>query len=136
MTETLQSTVTTNRKIIAIVIPCIFGWGLTFLSTNVYRDYSVGLFIWLPIVMGIVSTMLAAYNNQAERKHLRNISFLTLGIFCLGLLTFAWEGVICLIMAAPLGLLFTYIGHFIGYLIIEGKMKNNSVTVIILLVQG
>ena len=136
MTETPQTTVTTFRKIIAIAIPCIFGWGLTFLAVNVYRDYALGLFIWLPIVMGAVSTMLVAYNNQAERKQLRDISYATLGIFCLGLLTFAWEGIICLIMAAPLGLLCTYIGHFIGYLIVSFKMKNNSITVIILLVSS
>jgi len=133
MTETLQSTITTYRKIIAIAFPCILGWGFAFLATNVFRDYAVGLFIWLPMVMGAISTMIAAYDNLATRKQLRNISFLTLGIFCLGLLTFAWEGVICLIMAAPLGLIFTFMGHYIGYLIIDVKMKNNPLTVIILL---
>lgn len=133
MTENPQTTLTTYRKIIAIAIPCILGWGLTFLATNVYKDYAVGLFIWLPGVLGAISTILAAYNNQAERTQLRNISYVTLGIFCLGLLSFAWEGIICLIMAAPIGLLFTYIGHRVGYIVIEGRMKKNSITVIILL---
>src|SRR5580692_1403613 len=125
MTEHTISSVSASRKLISIAIPCVFGWGSAFLATNVFRDYAVGLFIWLPTVMGAVSTILVAYNNQANKKLLRNISFATLGIFCLGLLTFAWEGVICLIMAAPLGLLFTYIGYQIGYLVIKGKMKDN-----------
>ena len=112
----------------------MLGWGLTFLATNIFRDYAVGLFIWLPTVMGALSTMLVAYNNQADKKSLRNIAFVTLGIFCLGLLTFAWEGVICLIMAAPIGLLFTYIGYRVGYLVIKGTMKDSSITVMILLV--
>jgi hypothetical protein len=136
MTEPPQSTVSAYRKIIAIAIPCIFGWGLTFLATDVFRDYAVGLFIWLPTVMGAVSTILVAYNNQVDKRLLRNISFATLGIFCLGLLTFAWEGVICLIMAAPIGLLFTYIGYRLGYMVVEGKMKNKSITIIILLVSS
>jgi len=136
MTESPQSTASAYRKIIAIAIPCILGWGLTFLATDVFRDYAVGLFIWLPTVMGAVSTMLVAYNNQVDKKLLRNISFATLGIFCLGLLTFAWEGVICLIMAAPIGLLFTYIGYRLGYMVVEGKMKNKSITIIILLVSS
>jgi hypothetical protein len=83
------SSVSASRKLISIIIPCLFGWGLAFLATNVFRDYAFGLFIWLPTVMGAVSTMLLAYNNQAGKKLLRNISFATLGIFCLGLLSFA-----------------------------------------------
>jgi hypothetical protein len=134
MAEPAQSSATTNRKIISIIIPCILGWGLTFLATNVFRDYAVGLFIWLPTVMGAISTILVAYNNHANKRLLRNISFTALGVFCLGLLTFAWEGIICLIMAAPLGLLFTYIGYRIGYLVIKGKMKDSAITVMILLV--
>jgi len=84
--------------------------------------------------MGTVSTILVAYKNEASKRLLRNISYATLGIFCLGLLTFAFEGIICLIMAAPLGLLFTYIGYRIGYLVIKGKMKDSTITVMILLV--
>jgi hypothetical protein len=134
MTEPAISNVSANRKLISIAVPCILGWGFAFLATNVFRDYAVGLFIWLPTVMGAVSTILVAYNNQAGKKLLRNISFATLGVFCLGLLTFAWEGVICLIMAAPIGLLFTYIGYRIGYLVIKGKMKDSAVTVVIALI--
>ena len=59
-------------------------------------DYAVGLFIWLPIVMGAISTILVGYKTTASRKRMRNISFINLAIFCFGLLSFAWEGVICL----------------------------------------
>jgi len=134
MTEPAISNVSTNRKLISIAVPCILGWGFAFLATNVFRDYAFGLFIWLPTVMGAISTILVAYNNQASKRLLRNISFATLGIFCLGLLTFAWEGVICLLMAAPIGLLFTYIGYRIGYLVIKGKMKDNGIAVVIALI--
>jgi hypothetical protein len=134
MTKSTISSISTNRKLISIAIPSILGWGLAFLATNVFRDYAFGLFIWLPTVMGAVSTILAANNNRASKKLLRNISFATLGIFCLGLLTFAWEGLVCLIMAAPIGLLFTYIGYRIGYLVIKGRMKNNAITIVIVLI--
>ncbi|SCB76701.1 hypothetical protein GA0116948_101216 [Chitinophaga costaii] len=134
MFETVQHSVTTNRKIIAIAISCTIGWILAFLATNVFQDYEVGLFIWLPLVMGCTSTILVAYKNQTNKKLLRNIAYATLGIFCLGMLIFAWEGVICLIMAAPLGLLSTYIGYRIGYLVIKGKMKDNTITVMILFI--
>jgi hypothetical protein len=123
-----------NRKVISIAVTCILGWGLTFLATNFFRDYAFGLFIWLPTVMGAVSTILFAYHHPASKRQLRNVAYASLGVYCLGLLTFAWEGVICLIMVAPLALLFSYIGYRIGYLVIKGKMKDNAPTVMILLV--
>ena len=82
--------------ILSSVLPCLFGWGMTYLSTNVFRDYAVGLFIWLPVVMGAISTILVGYKTTtASRKLMRNISFINLAIFCFGLAEcFAWEGVI------------------------------------------
>lgn len=134
MTDSTKINVSVDRKIIAVAIPCMLGWGLAFLATNVFRDYAFGLFIWLPTVMGAISTMLFAYKNDTTKRILRNLSYITLGVFCLGLLTFAWEGIICLIMAAPMGLLFTYIGYRIGYMIVKGKMKGNTPIIMILLV--
>jgi hypothetical protein len=124
----------TRKKIIAIAVPCIVGWGFAFLAINVFRDYAFGLFVWLPTTIGAMSTLLFAYKNQTDKKTLRNLSYTTLGIFCLGLLTFAWEGIICLIMAAPIGLLFTYIGYRIGYLLIKEKIKDKTPTIMVLLV--
>jgi hypothetical protein len=134
MTEPATNTIPNYRVILAIVLPCFLGWVMSYLSTNVFRDYALGLFIWLPVVMGAISTILVGYKTTASRKLMRNISFINLAIFCLGLLCFAWEGVICLIMAAPLGLLFSYIGHGIGYLLIKGKMKDNTITAAVLLI--
>jgi hypothetical protein len=123
-----------NRKASAIIITCVLGWSMTFLATNILKEYTSGLFIWLPIAMGAISTILLAYNNDVKKKVLRNIAFANLGIYCLGLLIFAWEGVVCLIMVAPPGLLLTYIGYGIGYQIIKGKMKDHSMTVLLLFV--
>jgi hypothetical protein len=58
---------------------------------------------------------------------------LTLLFFCVGLLFFAWEGIICLAMAAPIGFLFTYLGFLIGHGLSKGKMGSNSPATIILL---
>ena len=127
------SSVSASRKLISIIIPCLFGWGLAFLATNVFRDYAFGLFIWLPAVIGALSTMMYGFKNDVNRRVLRNVSYATLGIFSLGLLTFALEGIICILMAAPVGLLFTYIGHWIGYLIIKSKMNGSAPTVMIVL---
>lgn len=121
-----------RRAIIAIGLTCLVGWTFAFLATNVFEEYAVGLFVWLPLVMGAASTLIYGYNNTSERHRLFNISIATLIIFCLGLLFFAWEGIICLIMALPIGLFFTWLGHFIAYHIIKNKIGNTTTTIILL----
>src|SRR5437868_13898094 len=116
MKETNSKTQKANqRALIAIVLTCLIGWTFAFLATNIFSDYAFGLFIWLPFVMGATSTLIYGYNYTSERRKLFSISLLTLLVFCLGLLTFAWEGIICLIMALPIGLVFTWLGYWVGY---------------------
>jgi hypothetical protein len=121
------------RALASIGITCIMGWTFTLLATTMYRDYSWGLFIWLPLVMGATSTMIYAFKNTAETKALREISLLTLLIFFLGLLLFAWEGIICMLMSAPLGLFFTWLGHCLGYVIVKNSRRSVVNSTIILL---
>lgn len=79
--------------------------------------------------MGLITTVIYGYNNTISRKKLWYASVLALGIFCVGLLTFAWEGVICILMAAPIGILFNLLGHYIGYLIIKNRNRKNIPTI-------
>jgi hypothetical protein len=41
-------------------------------------------------------------------------------------LTFAFEGIICIAMAAPIGLLFTWLGYFIAYQFIKKNGSKNA----------
>lgn len=123
-----------TRKTLSIALPCFLGWAFAYLATNVFRDYGFGLFIWLPLVLGATSTLILAYKNSIPRKQLRNNAYFTLLIFCLGLLAFAWEGIICLIMAAPIGFIFTYFGFLIGFYFSKSNLKRQTPTAIILLV--
>ena len=122
-----------TQKILSIALPCVFGWTFAYLATNVFRDYAFGLFIWLPLVLGATSTLILAHKNSVSRKELRNNSYWTLLAFCIGLLAFAWEGIICLIMAAPIGFVFTYLGFLIGLSFSKSKIEANAPTAIILL---
>lgn len=121
-----------QRAFIAVGLTAALCWAFAYLATNVFRDYAWGLFIWLPLVLGATSTLLYGYNNTTRRPKLFGISIWTLLVFCLGLLTFAWEGIICLAMAFPIGLFFTWAGHWIGYEILKSKMGNTSATIILL----
>ena len=122
-----------QRRALAIGGTCIVGWSFAFIAINIFRDYAFGLFVWLPTVMGIMATMVEGYKNPRKKERFRNTSFLVLLFFCLGLLTFAWEGIICMVMAAPVGILFTWIGYRIGYIIVKSSLNPNIPTAIVML---
>jgi hypothetical protein len=122
-----------TQKIFSIALPCILSWTFTYLEINILLNYALGLFFWLPLVLGATSTLILAYKNPTARKTLRNNAYLTLLIFCIGLLFFAWEGVICLVMAAPISLVFTYFGFLLGYSLSKSKLSNSTPTTIIFL---
>lgn len=122
-----------NRKLLAIFSTCVVSWLYTYLAANVFREYALGLFIWLPIMLGLFSTVIYGYKNEVTKKTLRWTAFITLGIFCLGLLTFAFEGLICIAMAAPMGLFFTWMGYLIGYQLIKNRTRGTAPTAMILL---
>ncbi|WP_440703305.1 hypothetical protein [Dyadobacter sp. 22481] len=113
------------RKVLSIAVPCSFGWACTYFSTDILRAYSYGLFLWLPFVIGATSTLMYGHKKQEPDKKIRNNAYLTLLIFCIGLLIFAWEGIICLIMAAPIGLLLTYLGYLVARIFLP-NMSNNG----------
>ncbi|MEN9611761.1 MAG: hypothetical protein RLZZ628_2575 [Bacteroidota bacterium] len=120
------------KKALAILLTCALGWACAYLATIVYRDYAFGLFIWLPLVMGITSTVLYGYKNPTDKKELRLISHVSLFIFCVGLLLIAWEGVICVLMAAPIGLFFNWIGYQIGLMFLkQGTVKEPPVLMLL-----
>jgi hypothetical protein len=89
--------------------------------------------VWLPFVLGVTSTLLLSYKSVYDRRALRNNAYWTLLSFCLGLLFFAWEGVICLIMAFPIGLCFTYLGFLLGHLMSRHNLRSKTPSIIILL---
>jgi hypothetical protein len=135
MEEIKKKTQRINRRaVIAIGLTSLLCWAFAFLATNVFRDYALGLFIWLPFVLGATATLLYGYNNPTVRQKQFAISLWTLLVFCLGLLMFAWEGIICMIMALPIGLVFTCMGHLVGYEILKGKKTNTSTTIILLFI--
>jgi hypothetical protein len=121
-----------KRGLWATLTTCLLGWAFTFLGTHVYANYAIGLFIWLPIFIGGLSTILYAYKNAVTKADCRNVMLATLLVFFVGLLFFAFEGIICLFMAAPIGFIFAYVGYLLGYEIVRSKIINPSLVAVLL----
>ncbi len=109
------------RAIVSIGLTCLIGWLFSYLAIYVFEDYRLGLFIWLPLVMGVVSTVIYGFKNPIVKDNLRWISLMSLLIFALGMLIMAFEGVICLVMATPTSVFFNIVGYKIGRIILANS---------------
>ena len=131
--ENILPTDDKKRKWISVGLTVIISGLLTIWGIYGIGQYGIALFILTPLLIGAGSTILYGLKKEITKKEAWQIGFLTLGIFTAGLLVFAIEGVICIAMAAPIGLLLTWVGSLIGYAIVN-KTPNNAPTTMLILI--
>jgi uncharacterized membrane protein YhaH (DUF805 family) len=96
-----------------------FGIGIAFLYLGnvVLQTYGWGLFVALPFCMGMFSVLLYSYHGPRGFGESMSVALLPLAILSAGLLIVAIEGVICILMVAPLAVGLAALGGFLGYTI-------------------
>lgn len=130
MLNKLNSLSSLTRKLFAIFLPAAGALFLTTFAIFLLRDYGTGLFLFTPFFIGITSTILYGYHRQIRSREYISIATLSICVYCICLIFFAMEGAICIIMAAPLGLLIAYVGVAIGVAIVN-KYNQSSLSIII-----
>lgn len=90
---------------------------LILLSTAVLNEYGWGLFVGMPFCLGLLSVLI--FGCHAPRGFVACIVVSTAAVLitCGFLLAFAIEGLICVMMAAPLAVPLAWLGSVVGYLI-------------------
>lgn len=121
-----------NKPWFAILTPAAIGHACVSLCVLWFLDYGWSLFLILPVLVGFLSAFFTTLGKPASL--VRVILTTTASILLLGvlLLSFAVEGMICLIMAMPLAGGLAYIGAALGWLV--GKACNRNFQAIIPLV--
>lgn len=101
----------------ALLLTVSLGVAMTQLGVKGFSTYGWGLFVGLPFCSGFLSVLL--YGSRRPRSYAGCLSVSLLSILLLGvvLLVVAIEGVICLIMAAPIAAALAIIGGSVGYVI-------------------
>lgn len=88
---------------------------IAWLSIFVLKTYGFGVFIGLPFGLG----MMAAYDfgRNSSKSWLECIALASAAVTILGLgmFFFAWEGMVCLVMAAPIVYALAAMGAVLGY---------------------
>jgi len=98
---------------ILIVVPT--GLGIALLGAQILKNYGWGLFVALPYCMGFTATLI--YGARRPRTLLESTGVACLSVLVLGglLLGLAFEGAICLLMAAPLAVPLAIFGGFCAH---------------------
>lgn len=84
------------------------------ISAIVFRAYGWGLFVLTPFVVGFTTGYLVNRHELQTMKTTNRLVLLAAGLGCLGLIMFALEGLICLILASPLAALLAIGGGGLG----------------------
>jgi len=78
------------------------------------RTYGIQVFLVTPFVMGAVTGYLLSRGSSPTRRQTAGVIGVVFGLVTVGILLFAFEGIVCLVMAAPLAIPFALVGGFIG----------------------
>lgn len=101
-----------------IALGVVVGMGLcvfaVVVSALLFREYGYGLFVMAPLLMGLVTGYLANRRVVIAPDATTKLVLVSASLGGAMLIAFALEGLICLLMAAPLALLCAWIGGRTG----------------------
>lgn len=106
-----------GSAVLSIILTTAVGLFFVVLGTKALGSYGWSLFIALPFCLGLFSVLLYSYHAPRSWWTCFNVSLLPVGVLGVLLLAVAIEGLICILMAAPLALGLAALGGWVGYFI-------------------
>ncbi len=103
-----------RRSVFALLFSLLVAVPMVGLGTLALESYGFGLFVGTPFVMGMVSGFV--HNAERPKRVTATLAHAWLAVALAGavLLGIALEGVVCLMMAAPLGFILSGLGALLG----------------------
>lgn len=117
----------------SILLSVIFGVGLTaaMFALNIFgfQSYGWSLFFATPFVIGVVCAYLI--NREATRSMKTTVGAAWVSVLasCAAILLFALEGIICLVMAAPITLIMSAAGAALGRAVLLHSRRGRAAVV-------
>jgi uncharacterized membrane protein YhaH (DUF805 family) len=106
-----------GSAILAIGLTTLLGLLFAALGTQVVQTYGWGLFVALPFCLGLFSVLLHSYHSPRNFGECTLVSIVPIGILGILLLLVAIEGLICILMAAPIACILALLGGWLGFVI-------------------
>ena len=107
-----------RTKTFQVVVGTLSGVAIILLavavSALIFRAYGWGLFVLTPFVVGFTTGFIVNRQELQSMKATNGLVLLSAALGCLGLILFALEGLICLILASPLAAGVAILGGALG----------------------
>lgn len=101
--------------VLVVFLMTAFALSLVAAGVELLQHYGWGLFVGIPFFIGFVPGLLHKTISRRPILECIFVGLATQTFLAAALLVFALEGLICLLMAAPLAISLTCFGAFIGY---------------------
>lgn len=119
---------------LAVVVPATLVFVI--LSTLVLQSYAWGLFVGTPFGMGLSVVALFGMARPQGFWACILVCFLATSLVGAGMIVFALEGAICLLMAAPIGYFLAFLGGLVGFAIQVRLWSLEDNPLVLLVVAG
>lgn len=106
------------------------GIAFVLLGTNVLVTYGWGMFVALPFATGLAAAVVYGIHGPRTLSGCIVVANLSVAILGLSLLTFAVEGVVCLVMAVPIAIPLASFGGACGYMAQRQRWFHNGLPVV------
>ena len=105
-----------GSALLSIGVTAVLGLAFVFLGTRV-AAYGWGLFVGLPFCLGLFAVLTHSYHEPRAYAECLAVAVIPVGMLAGLLLVIALEGLICIMMAAPLASGLALLGGSLGYVI-------------------
>ncbi len=112
---------------LALALNVISALLFTLFSVDVMRNYGWGLFIGMPFCLGFTSVLIYTYHKPRSIRSCLIVSLCSIVLVGAALIAFAFEGMICVLMAAPLAAVLAMLGAWIAYLLQSRPASKHGV---------
>ncbi len=120
-------TTRTGSAAAAVAITALLGVVVTWGALRFVGNYGLTLFISLPFVMGYLAVMIYSRTEETHSNDVVSVVSLSLLLTGLGITAIAVEGIVCLLMAAPLAWLVAIFGGLLA-MHIHGRANSPQAT--------
>lgn len=104
-------------ELLSVLLTAAIGLFFLWLGTQTLGSYGWSLFVALPFCMGLFSVLLYSYHEPRALGSCAEVALMPVVILGAVIVGIAFEGVICVMMAAPIALFLALLGGWVGFFI-------------------
>lgn len=114
----------------SVILTSVFATLLSALIIYGFGEYGTGLFIGIPFMQGLTAAVLFGYHEPQPLRKSIGVAWASILLFALLLMVLAMEGLLCIVMATPIGLAVATVGALIGHQMQKKDIKGIPATLL------